>query len=368
MSARSIALLLAILAVSVFGVAQSTVDDYVLEQMKAKHIPSLELIVVRQGKIVKQRSYGIANVELNVPATNDNVYPIASITKVLTATATFLLIQDGKLRLDEPIAELLSGIPKEWNQVTVLNCLSHSSGIPDIPNIYDKFDYPLSEEAALAAASSKPMVYEPGEKSAYNQTEFILLKKIIEKISGVSYAEFLKQRIFSPLGISSAAFGDSRDVIPHSVTVYTRAVPAADRLHSEPIVPFVNKPDDPLFHSMLLFANYTYAGDGLNMTAQDLAKFDSALTQGKLLRPDILKKMWTPYKLRSGAIGDFSAGWMTEEFSGHQIFFHIGAGMAQYSVVPDSGLSVILLTNIQATKVNEISLGVLQYFTDRSTT
>ena len=163
--AKSIALLLAILTVSVFGVAQSTLDDYVLEQMKAKHIPSLELVVIRSGEIVKQRSYGLANVELNVPATNDNVYPIASITKVLTATATFLLIQDGKLRLDEPIAELLSGIPKGWNEVTVLNCLSHSSGIPDIPNIYDKFDYPLSEEAALAAASSQSLVYEPGEKS-----------------------------------------------------------------------------------------------------------------------------------------------------------------------------------------------------------
>jgi len=366
--AKSIVLLLATLTISVFGVAQSTVDDYILEQMKSKHIPSLELVVVRRGEIVKQRSYGLANVELNVPATNDNVYPIASITKVLTATATFLLIQDGKLRLDEPIAELLAGIPKEWNRVTVLNCLSHSSGIPDIPNIYDKFDYPLSEEAALAAASGQSLVYEPGEKSVYNQTEFILLKKIIERMSGVSYPEFLKQCIFSPLGITSVFFGDSRDVVPHSVTVYTRAVPAADRLHSEPIVPFVNKPDDPLFHSMLLFASYTYAGDGVNMTAQDLARFDSALTRGKLLRPDLLKKMWTPYKLRSGAIGDFSAGWMTEEFGGHQVFFHIGAGMAQYLVVPDSGLSVILLTNIQATKVNEISLGVLQYFADQPTT
>jgi CubicO group peptidase (beta-lactamase class C family) len=210
-----------------------------------------------------------------VPATNDNVYPIASITKVLTATSTFLLIQDGKLRLDEPIGELLSGIPKEWNRVTVLNRLSQSSGIQNIPNIYDKFDYPLSEEAALAEASSQSLVYEPGEKSAYNQTEFILLKKIIEKISGVSYPEFLKQRIFSPLGITSAFFGDSRDVVPHFVTVYTRALPAADRLHSEPIVPFVNNPDDPLFHSMLLFASNTYGGDGL--------KYDSPrLSEGRL--------------------------------------------------------------------------------------
>jgi CubicO group peptidase (beta-lactamase class C family) len=114
-----------------------SVDDYVKREMEAKHIPGMAVVVLKDGKVIKQKAYGVSNIELNVPATLRNVYPVASITKLFTVTAVFLLVQEGKIRLDQEIIQLLPGLPNSWKNVTILNCLSHTSGIPDYPGIYD---------------------------------------------------------------------------------------------------------------------------------------------------------------------------------------------------------------------------------------
>lgn len=266
------------------------VDDYVNQQIRAKHIPAMAVVVLRNGRVIKQKAYGTANLEFAVSARLDDIFPLASITKLFSAVAVFLLVQDGKLRLDEKITSLLPNVPSSWNHVTVLNLLSHTSGIPDFPQIYDSSAVPASEEEALARISSKPIVYETGTKSEYNQAEFLLLKMIVEKKSGMKFDEFLSRRIFVPAGITSARYGDSRDIFPLGVPVYTRAKPAADRFHSIPLKPFVNQASDPLFHSDLLFPQYTKASAGLEMTATDLAKLDTALHRG-LLSTTLLRQM-----------------------------------------------------------------------------
>lgn len=193
------------------------VDDYIREQMNARHIPGLMLMVLKDGRVIKQQAYGFANVELSVATSKDSVFPLASVTKVFTATAVYLLVQEHKIRLEDRITQLLPELPKAWNEITVLNCLSHTSGITDV--------FPGSPAAApsdwIAAATLKealkkvvavPLLYKPGEKSLYNQTEFLLLKLIVEKASGIPLEEFLKNRIFQPLGLTSARFGDSLDI------------------------------------------------------------------------------------------------------------------------------------------------------------
>jgi CubicO group peptidase (beta-lactamase class C family) len=109
-----------------------SVDDYLREQMNARHIPGLVLVVLKGGEVIKQQSNGLANVELRVPTTKDSVFPLASITKVFTATAVYLLVQEGKLRLGDKVTQLLQELPNSWSEITTLNCLSHTSGIPDI--------------------------------------------------------------------------------------------------------------------------------------------------------------------------------------------------------------------------------------------
>ena len=357
--------LASLLTVCVFipGISRSdTVDDYLNHEIQAKHIPGMVIVVLKEGVVVKEKAYGTANLEFGVPATLQDVYPIASITKLFSAVAVFMLVQDGKLHLDDKLTSLIPGLPAPWGDVTVLNCLSHTSGIPDFPQIYDSSSVPLSQDEAMAAISSKPMVYRTGEKSLYNQAEFLLLKMIIEKKSGMSFEEFLNSRIFVPAGIHSARFGDSRDIFPHGVSVYTRASPAPDRFHSIPLKPFVNRATDPLFHSELLYPAYTRASAGLYMTAQDLAKLDSALQRGHLLNETLLQQMWKPFQLNDGSLGDFTAGWQYDNWNGHRFVGHIGAGMAVYSSLIDDHVTLILLTNVQETEVWDLSQGILQLY------
>ena len=108
-----------------------SVDDYLRQQVKEKHIPGAVLIELKDGKIIKQQSYGVANVELDVPMRDSNVFLVASITKVFVATAVFLLVQDGKLTVNDKITQVVPGLPEAWSDITLLNCLSHTSGIPD---------------------------------------------------------------------------------------------------------------------------------------------------------------------------------------------------------------------------------------------
>jgi D-alanyl-D-alanine carboxypeptidase len=350
------------LLASVQRVHADPVDDYVKQQIEDRNIAGLAWVVLKDGKVVKQQAWGLANIELNVPVTFENVFPLASITKVFTATGVFLLVQDGKIRLDDKITRLVSGLPAAWSSINVLDCLSHTSGLPDIPDLYEAFDAPVTEEAALKSIASLPLLYQRGDKSDYNQTEFLVLKMIIEKESGMAFNEYLASRVFQPLGMKSARFGDSRDIIPHGVTVYTRAAPAKNRFHSAGRTPWENKKDDKLYHSQLLYAEYRHSGAGLNMSALDLAKFDAALYDGRLLNQTRLKEMWTPYRLNNGKLGDFSAGWMTDQVNGHTMVYHIGAGLAQYSSLVDQRISVIVLTNVQGTKVKDLSLGILKCY------
>ena len=357
----AVALLTVLISASSSSVRADDVDDYINREMQDRNLPAVAVVVLKDGVVVKQEAYGIANLEFGVPAKLDDVFPLASITKLFSSVAVFILVQDGKLHLEDRVASLLTGLPASWNDITVLNCLSHTTGIPDFPDVYDSPNVPGTEADAIAAVASLPLAYPTGTRSAYNQTEFLLLKKIVEKVSGITFEEFLRQRIFVPAGISSARYGDSRDIFPKGVSVYTHAKPAADRFHSIPLKPFVNRATDPLFHSDLLFPDYTQASAGLYMSAPDLAKLDTVLHRG-LLKKSLLQQMWTPFRLKDGSLGGFTSGWQYDEWNGHPVVGHVGAGMAAYTSLLDDGVTVVLLTNVQETRVWDLSRGLLQLY------
>jgi D-alanyl-D-alanine carboxypeptidase len=346
------------------------VDDYIREQMSARHIPGLMLMVLKDGRVIKQQAYGFANVELSMATSKDSVFPLASVTKVFTATAVYLLVQEHKIRLDDRITQLLPGLPKAWNEITVLNCLSHTSGITDI--------FPGSPAAApsdwIAAATleealkkvvSVPLLYKPGEKSNYNQTEFLLLKLIAEKASGMPLEEFLKNRIFQPFGLTSARFGDSLDIVPNRVALYMNFIPEADRFHvqRQGNGNGLPSPDGKLWNNInFLYPEYQHGGVGLNMSAVDLAAFDTALNSGQILKQQTVELMWAPFRLNNGRDAEFAGGWDTDDLNGHRMVFHIGAGMVEYAHLVDANLTVILLTNNQGFNPYRLTIGVMRFF------
>jgi CubicO group peptidase (beta-lactamase class C family) len=343
-------------------VAVDDLDEYVAREMQGKNIPAAVIVVLRDGVVVAERAYGTVNIEFSVPAALEDVYPLASITKLFTAAAVFVLVQGGALRLDSTVVSLLPRLPAAWRDVTVLHCLSHTSGIPDFPQIYDSPDVPASEEAAVGVISSAPLAYPTGEQCVYNQAEFLLLKMIVERVSATTFAKFMQREIFVPAGITSARFGDSREIVPRGVPVYTRARPTPDRFHSTPLDPFVNKADDPLFHATLLYPSYTQASAGLSMTGPDLARLDSLLQAGTVLGEEMIQRMWEPIRLRDGSLGDFTAGWQYINWNDQRVVGHIGAGMSVYASLVDHGVTLVLLTNVQETRVWDLARGMLSVY------
>lgn len=207
-----------------------------------------------------------------------------------------------------------------------------------------------------------PLAYQPGERSDYNDTEYLLAKMIIEKLSGTTYESFMAERIFRPLGMNSARFGDSRDVVANKVTLYTHGVPADDRFDFALRDGHAFLAGDKLWETQLLYPAYTDAFDGMQITADDFARFDAALWSGSLLASEQLQRMIAPVHLKSGVIGDFTAGLQTQEIGGRRIVFHIGAGMVEYVHVPENGLSIIWLTNCQARVPQQLIAHLLDFY------
>lgn len=346
------------------------VDDYVREQMNARHIPGLVLLVLKDGRVIKQQSYGFANLELSVPTSKDSVFPLASVTKVFTATTVYLLVEEHKIRLDDRITRLLPGLPEAWSEITVLNCLTHTSGITDIfpgSPAAAPADWvaAATQEEAVKKAVARPLLYKPGEKSIYNQTEFLLLKMIIEKVSGMALEEFLNKHIFQPLGLTSARFGDSLDIVPNRVALYMNFIPESDRFHvqRQRNGNGLPSPDGKLWNNInFLYPEYQHGGVGLNMTAVDLAAFDTALHKGQILKPQTVELMWAPLRLNNGRDAEFAGGWDTDVLNGHRMVFHIGAGMVEYAHLVDASLTIVLLTNNQGFNPYGLTLGVMRFF------
>jgi CubicO group peptidase (beta-lactamase class C family) len=346
MPTRAVRLLIPILLLcGATACAQSdAVDSYIELQVASRHIPGLSVAVVRDGKVVFAKGYGMANLELSVPARPDTVYELASVSKQFTATAVMLLVDEGKLKLDDPIIRHLPQAPKTWQAVTVRNLLNHTSGIKDYlgtKEISLRKDY--SDDELVGMVAGLALDFPPGEKWSYSNTNYLLLGMLIEKASGQGLAEFLAARIFEPLGMESSRVNDTRAVIPRRATGYERCE-GAYRIRD--------------FVSPSLAAT----GDGeVVTTVLDLVRWDAALDKGTLLKRPTLEQMWTPARLKDGKTTHYGFGWAIGEHNGHRVIEH-GGGFpgfnAHISRYRDDKLTVIVLANIVPAGVDRIARGV----------
>jgi CubicO group peptidase (beta-lactamase class C family) len=337
-------------------------DDYLRTEMAKKRIPGLSVAVMRDARVVKQAAYGVASVELGAPATLDTVYTLASMTKVFTASAIMLLVEEGRISLDEPVSKILPQLPPAWSAITVRHCLSHTSGLPDalIDNVNMSTIAP-DRDALLADLARRP-VAPAGERSVYNQTGYILLSMIIEKLSGMSYEQFVQTRLLDPAGLSGARFGDAWAIIPKRADLYTALDITPDHLQIQ-----VHDGQPILLHDKILHYGSKYTPDYmapaalLNGSLLDLVKWEKALAEGKLLKASSLKEMITPYRLRDGKSGDFGLGFVTASLpnAGPYAMASYGGGAATWRVtIPEKHLTVIVLTNLQDSQPESLALGV----------
>lgn len=343
---------IAALSICAVNARADNIDDLIHAEMSAKKIPALSVAVIRDNQVIKESAYGVASIELNVPATLDTSYSLASMTKIFTASAVMLLVQDGKISLDESITRVLPQLPARWSHVTIRHCLSHTSGLPD--EITDNVNVtPITgDRDELFKILAKKPLKPAGENSSYNQTGYTILGMIIEKISGLGYEQFIQERLLNPAKITGAAFGDGWAIVPNRSDLYTSLEITKD--HSKL---FMGKNGPVVMNDKIVHYGSKYMPDfmapaGLiNGTIRDLVNLEAAFAEGALLKPDTLKQMSSAYKLTNGKTGDFGLGFVTASFGGPYSAVSYGGGAATWRLsYPEKKLTVIVLTNLQGSQ------------------
>jgi CubicO group peptidase (beta-lactamase class C family) len=300
-------------------------------EMEKQQIPGLALLVARNGVPIRSEGYGFSNLELSVPVTPKTIFQSGSVGKQFTATAVMLLVQEGKIGLNDPLSKYFADGPGWWKDVTVRELLSHTAGFTDYPKDFDlRKDY--SEEELLKVVEAIPPAYPPGTSWAYSNLGYVTLGILIHKVSGQYFGDFLQDRVFKPLNMSTTRIVSEADIIPNRAAGY---VLENGRLENQKWV----SPS----------ANSTADGS-LYFTILDLAKWDAALYTDKVLKESSKKTMWTPALLSDGRPNkaSYGFGWFVESQNGHRVVEHEGRWQgfeSQISRYLDDGFTVVVLVN-----------------------
>jgi CubicO group peptidase (beta-lactamase class C family) len=350
---RTLCVLLATLALGVPGAAalaaapakaavasDSALDkavlDYIRAEMRERRIPGMQIAVIRHGKVVFSRALGVANIQHQVPVGDDTVFSINSGTKAITGVAIMQLVEQGKLALDAPVSRYLDGLPAAWQGVSIARLLDHTSGLPDV--LDEDGDLPPGGlEAAWQRALAAPLQFAPGQRFSYNQTNYVLLGKIIDRLSGEPFLDFIKHGQFEVVGMPGSSFGDSGDIIMNKANSYRFGHGVLRNVAEE-------------------FPPAMRSGAGMNTTATELGKWIVALQQGRLLKPASLAAMWTPSSFADGRAAPWAMGWPAIR-RGAQVqraVAGIGGGRSAFYVYPDDDLAVIVLSNLAGAQPEQL--------------
>lgn len=333
------------------------VDEFIWEQMRRRRIPGLALGIVHDRVVVKQQAYGLASVELNVPATTKTVFRLASLTKIFTATAVMALVEQGAISLDDSITTILPELPPAWCDVTIRHCLAHASGLPDAVNAHERpIAYTLEDVLRLLAEAPRAT---PGTANRYNQTGYLVLGMIVERLTGMGFEAFIEQQFLRPLGMQDSAFGDDRDIVKGRTSMYTVLEPSDDRLdiRYQEEGPVVSQ-DKIYATSVYVYPRFEFACAGLNCSIEDLVNWDLALSSGRVLAPGSVEAMAAGFPLTNGESSHFGAGWIAGRMGPHRAMAFGGGGATWHLRLLDQGISVIVLANLQRSRPDEIAEGV----------
>lgn len=346
-------LLLVILGLAIFqstkpAMAEDAVDKFVHSEMEKQHIPGLSLLVAKSGKTIRAQGYGFSNVELQVPVKPETVFQSGSVGKQFTATAVMMLVEEGKVRLDGPISRYLKDCLASWNQVTVRELLSHTAGFGDYPKSFD-FRKDYTEPELLKIVGGIPLAYEPGTKWSYSNLGYLTLGIMIHRVTGEFYGDFLHERIFRPLGMTTTRIISEADIIPNRAAGYQLV--KGELKNQDWVAPMVN----------------TTADGSLYFSILDLAKWDAALYTEKLLKPSNLEEMWTVAKLKDGEqdSGHYGFGWFVENIGGKRVVRHEGEWQGFTTFITrhiDDQTTVVLLTNLAGASVEPVGERIAEMY------
>ncbi len=335
---NSLAAILLFVALAVQAAAQAPANDLTsainqeMEKMFKANDPGAAVIVVKEGQVVFRKGYGMANLELGVAIEPDMIFRIGSITKQFTAVSILMLMEQGKLSLSDEITKFLPDYPTQGHKITIEHLLTHTSGIRSYTGMNEwrplwRKDLKLTE--LIDIFKNQPMDFAPGAKWSYNNSGFVLLGAIVEKVSGQSYADFVEKNIFAPLGMKQSFYDNTQRIIPRRAAGYSRN-------------------GSGYANAEYLSMSHPHAAGSLMSTVDDLAKWDAALYTEKLVKQDSLKKAWTAFVLNDGKPTTYGYGWGVNTLQGMQMITHSGGinGFTCDAVrLPETRVYVAILTN-----------------------
>ncbi|MBK7600959.1 MAG: beta-lactamase family protein [Acidobacteria bacterium] len=192
----------------------SKVDEYLKAEMQNQRIPGLAVAIIKDGQVVYAKGHGMANVEHKVEVKPETIFQSGSVGKQFTAAAVMLLVEDGKIGLDDRIAKYFTDSPEHWKNITVRHLLTHTAGTTDYPPDFD-FRRDYTEDELLKKAADIPLAFQPGERWSYSNMGYVMLGILIGKVTGKFYGDFLQERIFKPLGMATARIISEEDINPY---------------------------------------------------------------------------------------------------------------------------------------------------------
>ncbi len=324
--------------------ASDSVDLLVRQAMHQLRIPGLQLAVVRHGRIEKLAQYGLANIQDSVAVTEQTRFPINSITKAFVGVAAMQLVEAGQLDLTAPVGRYLPELPAAWHPITVRQLLTHTSGLPDI--MAD--DAQVTEDEELKAweqVQTQPLDFAAGQKFAYNQTNYLLLGRIITKLSGQPFTDFIQQRQLNVVGMPRTSSGDAHTVLPHGARGYTFYHSVNGQL---------SRNGKELRNVFEVFPPSLRTAAGMSSTAGEMARWLMALQKGQLLQPASLTTLWAAGRLNDGSVRGFGGkltgyalGWPTVNRPEHPAVAPVGGGRSAVFLYPEDDLAIVVLTNLQ---------------------
>ena len=330
---------LALSATSALAQDPERMDAVVRAAAEAEEF-SGSVLVARDGEILFERGYGLANREWNVPNDGDTKFRLASVTKQFTAVAIMILHERGLIDLDAPVKTYLPDAPAAWDGVTIRHLLTHTSGVP---NFTDFDDYeasktlPATIDSLIARFRDHPLDFQPGEGWTYSNSGYVLLTAVVEKASGQSYADFVSEALFQPLGMGDSGYDSHAAILPRRASGY---VPTARGL----------------VHADYIDMSIPQGAGALYSTTRDLLKWEQGLFGGRLLRPDSLTLLTTPVR------NQYAFGLMIKEKDGNTTVTHSGGieGFNTYMAYdPARRMTVIVLGNLNGPGPDQVGGSLL---------
>ena len=294
------------------------------------------VLVVKDGHTLIDQGFGSADLEWNIPNSPATKFRLGSITKQFTAASILLLQERGKLNIDDPVSKYMPDAPAAWSKITIYNVLTHTSGIPSFTGFpdYRTTEWKDTNPTELVARfRDKPLDFGPGTKFSYSNSGYVLLGYLIERVSGQTYADFLQQNIFTPLGMKDTGIDSNAAILAQRAQGYRRS-----RLGIE--------------HDGYISMTIPFSAGALYSTTGDLLRWEQGLFGGKILKPESLAKMTTPYK------SDYGCGLFIRTVDGHKLITH-GGGIEGFNTslnyYPDDKLTVIVLGNLSGGAPDQIA-------------